>query len=430
METVIEKAKKVRGTVHVPGDKSVAHRSLILGAIAKGRQTVEGLPPSEDVKSTAACLRTLGCRIEENPDHHFEVTPPDEWVQDQTLDAGNSGTSARLLAGLAAGAGVRCTIDGDASLRKRPMKRITEPLVKMGAKIETTADGCLPMRIEGGGLKGITYKTPVASAQLKSALLLAGLFASGETTVIEPALSRDHTERMLEAMGVDVKRDGLAVTVTGGAIPDAIHVPVPGDISSALFFIAAAAIVPDSEILLPGVGINPSRTGALAVLERMGVMITLEDIRGAAGEPIADIRVISQKLKGTEISGDIIPRLIDELPILAVVATRSEGVTCVRDAQELRVKESDRIDAVVQNLSRLGADIEAKEDGFIIRGPCPLKGTGTDSFGDHRIAMAMAVAGLAADGRTAIRNSETVAISYPNFFDDLREVSEYEAVNG
>ncbi|MHC4944972.1 MAG: 3-phosphoshikimate 1-carboxyvinyltransferase [Planctomycetota bacterium] len=422
METVVEKAEKVRGTVHVPGDKSVAHRALILGALAKGKQTVEGLPPSEDVKSTAACLRTLGCRIEESSDHVVEVTPPEEWVQDQTLDAGNSGTSARLLAGLVAGAGINCLIDGDDSLRKRPMKRIAEPLRQMGAKVETSKAGGLPMRIEAGGLKGITYKSPVASAQLKSAVLLAGLFASKETTVIEPAQSRDHTERMLEAMGVGVERDGLAVTVPGGATPDAIHVPVPGDLSSALFFIAAAAIIPGSEVLLPGVGINPTRTGALAVLERMGAMIALEDVRGAAGEPIADIRVISHDLKGVEIAGDIIPRLIDELPVLAVVATRSEGETCVRDAQELRFKESDRIDAVVQNLSRLGADIEAKEDGFIIRGPCPLKGTGTDSFGDHRIAMAMAVAGLAADGKTAINNSETVAISYPNFFDDLRKV--------
>jgi 3-phosphoshikimate 1-carboxyvinyltransferase len=420
----------------VPGDKSIAHRALILGALADGApgndaagdrlpggrtHTVTGLPESADVASTAECLRRLGCSIERDAAGLVHVTPGA--MQGCALDAGNSGTTTRLLAGLIAGKGLDCTIDGDGSLRLRPMRRIAEPLGLMGAKVVTAESGGLPMRIRGGKLKGITYPLPVASAQVKSCILIAGLFASGTTTVIEPAPTRDHTELMLAAMGVPVIRDGNAVTVKGGARLQGVDVTVPGDVSSAAFFATAAAIVPGSGIRIAETGINPTRTGALEVLRRMGAPVVLENERTVAGEPIADIAVNAGPLQAADIGGNLIPTLIDELPILAVAATQAHGTTTVSGAEELRHKESDRIAAVVTNLSRLGALIEERGDGFVVHGPCGLHGARVDACGDHRIAMAMAVAGLVASGQTIVENADVVAVSYPRFFEDLASLA-------
>lgn len=422
MNITIEPADRLRGEVAVPGDKSIAHRSLLLGALAtEGEQRIECLPDSEDVASTAACLKALGVHIEKRSDGSV-IVKQGSWKKEQSVFAGNSGTTSRLLSGLVAGKGIRCTIDGDGSLRKRPMKRIIEPLERMGARIEAADGFCLPMKIRSDGLEGITYQPEAASAQVKSAVLLAGLFASGSTTVIEPKPTRDHTELMLRAMGVDVKTEGTAITVTQVATMHGVEVEVPGDISSALFFIVAAQLVAGAEITLPGVGINPTRIGALTALERMGAHIAFENERTRAGEKIADIVTRAGPLHGTEIKGKIIPLLIDELPILAVAASQAEGRTVVRDAAELRYKESDRIETTVSNLQRMGVDIEALDDGFVIEGPCRLKGNRVESFGDHRIAMAMAVAGLAAEGKTVIEDSQAVGVSYPGFFDDMRRL--------
>jgi len=421
MDVIVEKAKRLRGTIRVPGDKSIAHRALILGALADGEQVVDGLPDSEDVKSTARCLRSLGCHVEEADGP--VVVRGGKWIDGQALDAGNSGTTARLLSGLIVGRGLDCRIDGDESLRGRPMARIANPLMEMGADIRTRPGGFLPMHIRGGKLKGIMYRPEVASAQVKSAVLIAGLHAAGTTTVVEKIPTRDHTENLLSAMGAAVERDNGEIRVAGGMDLQGIRITVPGDVSSALFFIVAASLLPDSEIRLPGVGINPTRTGAIRVLEDMGAEVEFDGRETRGGEAVADIRIQSGHLSGITLGPSIIPSLIDELPVLAVAATQAEGVTEVRGAGELRHKESDRIRTVVENLVRLGADIEELEDGFIVRGPCPLRGCTVQSFGDHRIAMAMAVAGLVAEGQTTIEGSEAVGVSYTGFFEDLARVA-------
>ena len=407
----------------MPGDKSIAHRALILGALAGNGQSAEGMPDSGDLRSTTACLQALGCRITAEGAGRVRIAAG-SWKRSALLDAGNSGTTARLLAGLVAGLGLECTIDGDASLRRRPMSRIAEPLTRMGADVQTAAGDRLPMRIRGGNLRGITCRLPVASAQVKSAILLAGLRAAGTTTIIEPSPTRDHTEQMLSAMGVPLERSAGAITITGGATPKGVRVTVPGDVSSATFFLVAAVAHADAAVRLPGIGVNPTRTGALRALQEMGATITLGGIRTSAGEPIADLDARSSALRGIEIAGDTIPTLIDELPVLAVAATQAAGTTTVRNAGELRHKESDRIRTTVANLTRLGAEITEREDGFVVRGPTCLKGTTVDAFGDHRIAMAMAVAGLLAEGTTTITGSEAVGISYPDFFTDLRALME------
>jgi 3-phosphoshikimate 1-carboxyvinyltransferase len=422
MDITVEKRDRLRGALQVPGDKSIAHRALIFGAMARGVQLVEGIPFSQDVASTAACLRRLGCRVDETAPGCMRVTAGDR-RSGQALDAGNSGTTARLLSGLVAGSSIECLIDGDASLRRRPMKRIADPLEQMGARVETAEGGGLPMRIRGAALRGITYELPVASAQVKSAVLIAGLLSSGKTTVVEKAPTRDHTENLFTAMGVPVARGKSSVTVEGGARLEGIRVAVPGDISSAAFFLVAASMLPGSEVRLENVGINPTRTGLLEALRRMGADIRRENVSVQGGEPAADLVVRSSVLHAIEIGGELVPSLIDELPVLAVAATRAEGETVIRDAGELRHKESDRIEAIVTNLRRLGADIEAFEDGFAVRGPCRLEGAAVSSCGDHRIAMAMAVAGLAAEGSTRIENSEVIGISYPGFFVDLRDLA-------
>jgi 3-phosphoshikimate 1-carboxyvinyltransferase len=418
MDVHVDAAAAMKGELRVPGDKSIAHRALILGALARGIQIVRGLPPSGDVASTALCLQALGCRIETRQSGAVEVAGV---IRNPAgaLHAGNSGTTARLLAGLVAGKGIDCIITGDASLSRRPMERIAEPLRFMGARIETAADGRLPLAIHGGRLDGIIYSPPVASAQVKSCVLIAGLHAAGETTVIEKAPTRDHTEIMLQTMGVPVVRKGLEITVPGGAVPEAVEIAIPGDISSAAFFMTAAAMIPGSEVRLHEVGVNPTRTGALDALRRMGADIVLENLSSRTGEPVADITVSASSLKGIDIGGAAVPTLIDELPLLAVAATRAEGTTTVRGAAEMRAKESDRISAIVTNLRLLGAPVEEFDDGFAVEGPCILKGCEVASFGDHRIAMAMAVAGLAARGRTTIRDAHAADVSFPGFFHDL-----------
>jgi len=423
----------------MPGDKSIAHRALIFGALAAGEQRVAGLPASGDVASTANCLRALGCRIETLDGGQVVVSGRHRLPAGAAarIDAGNSGTSARLLAGLAAGWGLDVAIDGDASLRRRPMTRVAEPLAAMGAEV-TTTDGRLPLRIRSTRLHGITWQPEAASAQVKSAILIAGLHASGATTVIERAATRDHTERMLAAMGAPIERDGPAVTVRGRG-PGEVHggghdagartvglraldLTVPGDISSAAFFLVAASIVPGSHVRIAGTGVNPTRTGILDVLQAMGARIALECAREQGGEPVADLVVSSAELRGVEIAGALVPRLIDELPILAVAASQAVGTTVVRDASELRHKESDRIRSVVASLTAMGADITEREDGFEVCGPRRLHGALISSCDDHRIAMAMAVAGLVAEGTTTIEGSEVAGISYPSFFTDLERL--------
>jgi 3-phosphoshikimate 1-carboxyvinyltransferase len=424
MTRTIHKGHGLRGELRMPGDKSIAHRALIFGAMAAGEQHVTGLPPSGDVASTASCLRALGCRIETLEDGQVVVSGRNRLPAGAgaRIDAGNSGTSARLLAGLAAGWGLDVTIDGDASLRRRPMTRVAEPLAAMGAEVRTT-DGRLPLRIRGADLHGVTWEPRAASAQVKSAILIAGLYAGGTTMVRERAATRDHTERMLAAMGAPIERDGLAVTVRGRGRNEvglrALDIAVPGDISSAAFFLVAASIVPGAQVRIAGTGVNPTRTGILDVLAAMGARVELERASTQGGEPVADIVVSSAGLRGVEIAGALVPRLIDELPVLAVAASQAVGTTVVRDAGELRHKESDRIRSVVESLTAMGADITEREDGFEVRGPRQLRGAQIAACGDHRIVMAMAVAGLVAEGTTTIEGSEAAGISYPSFFEDL-----------
>lgn len=419
MKRFVERATRLAGSVKVPGDKSISHRALILGAAGRGRQEIDGLADAADVRSTAQALRAMGCFVESMPDGRTIVLPNS--LRDEfDVDAGNSGTTARLFAGLAAGRATRCRIDGDASLRRRPMQRVTEPLARMGARVVLADGGTLPAVIEGGSLHGIEYALPVASAQVKSALLIAGLFAEGDTTVVEPVATRDHTEIMLAAMGVEVACDGNRITVRGGSRPEGTHVTIPGDISSAAFFVVAALIRPGSDIHLPFTGINPRRTGVLTVLRSMGADIAIE-VSHEGCEAAADLSVRASELRGVEIDDPaLVASIIDEIPVLAVAATQADGVTVIRGAGELRHKESDRIEAVVSNLRAMGARIEASGGAIVIEGPTPLRGAAVRSFGDHRIAMALTVAGLAAEGRTEIDGADAVAISYPGFYDDLR----------
>jgi 3-phosphoshikimate 1-carboxyvinyltransferase len=413
----IQQADRMAGTLRVPGDKSIAHRALILGSIARGKQIIEGAPSSFDVASTVSCLRSLGTFVEETPDGRYLVLAK-ELASGKTLDAGNSATTARILSGLLAGRPLEVTIDGDASLRGRPMDRVADPLVRMGAAV-TTCGGKLPMRISGGGLKAIRYRLPVASAQVKSAILLAGMSADGETTVEETIPTRDHTERLLRAMSVPVVTQAGTVSIRGNGTPRATLVKVPGDVSSAAFFMVAALCLGRSEIYLPSVGVNPTRTGLIDVLKEMGANIENVDGDCFLEEPVADIMVKSSALKGVTIAPDRVPSLVDELPILAVAATQAEGETVVTGAGELRHKESDRIAGTVDNLKLLGADIEASTDGFVVKGPVALKGARLHAHGDHRIAMAMAIAGLLASGSTIIEGGDVVGVSYPAFLRNL-----------
>lgn len=412
----------MQGVLKVPGDKSISHRALILGAIARGKQLIDGLAEAGDVRRTMECLRTLGCFVETMPDGRNLILSK-EFKTDALLYAGNSGTTARLMTGLVCGLGLTCTIDGDDSLRQRPMARVTEPLSSMGARITTSDGGTLPVTIEGGGLEGISYRLPVASAQVKSAVLIAGLLSTGITTVIEDIPTRDHTEIMLRAMGVDVDSKKGSVTVVGGSKINGAHIHIPGDFSSAAYVIAAVSCLPKSEVYLPVTGVNPTRTGLFEVLREMGADITLENEHMMSGEPVADVNVRHAELKGVTVEDPArIVSIIDELPVLAVVATQADGETTVRGAGELRAKESDRIKSTVENLTAMGADINELEDGFVVRGPTQLKGAKVSSFEDHRIAMAMTVAGILAKGDTILDDDSVVAISYPEFYNDLRAI--------
>jgi len=414
----------------VPGDKSIAHRALLLGAMAEGTTVVTGFPPSEDCLATLRCLQALGADIVfpgpacSEPLQIRGQGPSGLREPEDVLYAANSGTALRLLSGLVAGLGFYAVLSGDSSLRRRPMRRIIEPLTLMGATVLGRGGQFAPLAVQGAHLRGIDYTLPVASAQVKSAILLAGLLAEGETVVREPESTRDHTERMLLAMGARLTREPGLVRLCGGAPLRALHISVPGDISSAAFFLVAAIITRGSEVVIRGVGVNPTRSGVLDVLREMGADVWLENQREVAGEPVADIGARSSHLHGVRIGGSLIPRLIDELPILAVAATQAEGQTVVAGAAELRVKETDRITAIASELTHLGARVQEGQDGFVIEGPTALRGGRVRSYGDHRMAMSAAVAGLVASGEVTIEGEECVAVSYPGFFSDLRRLQE------
>ena len=433
VERIISRPASLKGEIAVPGDKSISHRALILNAMASGTARVTGLSNGEDVMSTMACLRGLGVEITEGAhpgEYHVTGRGPVLQEPGDILDAGNSGTSMRLLSGLLATQPFMSVLTGDASLRTRPMRRIVDPLQRMGAQVLARQDGNLaPLVINGGSLSGIEYDLPVASAQVKSCIMLAGLAAEGDTLIHQPALSRDHTERMVSAMGVRVEEEGLDLFLQPGALR-ALDISVPGDISSAAFWIVAGLCHADSSVIVRSVGLNPSRTGILDALQAMGAGNSLQLIneRIEGGEPVADVQVTPGQLRGTEIAGEMIPRLLDEVPILAVAACFAEGETVIRDAAELRVKESDRIATTVEELSRLGADIEAREDGMAIRGTGRLVGAACQSHGDHRLAMALAVCGLLAEGDITVQGASDASISYPPFWDDLATLAGNEPV--
>ncbi len=420
----IKAITKLRAEFSVPGDKSMSHRAAILGGLSNGVCTITNFLPSEDCINTLQAMQALGAP------HEIlrELTgygPVELRIHGRSMklsapsapiDCGNSGTGMRLLAGLLAGQDFPSELFGDASLSSRPMGRITDPLGRMGAKIETRGakSGCAPLLIHPARLSPLEYDMPVASAQVKSAVLLAGMFAEGKSTVIQPAETRDHTERMLASFQVSTKRDGNAISIYGGQVPEACDFTVPGDISSAAFWLVAAAALPGAHLLLQNVGLNPTRTAILKVLSRMGAPMT-EIVHSSHGEPIGNIEIHGSQLRGTELLLEEIPNLIDEIPVIAVAAALAEGVTVIRNARELRVKETDRITTTVDGLRQMGAEVEEFEDGMAITGGRPLKGAVIDSFGDHRIAMAFAIAGLFARGETVIKNTECVNTSYPGF---------------
>ncbi|MCX8001246.1 MAG: 3-phosphoshikimate 1-carboxyvinyltransferase [Anoxybacillus mongoliensis] len=415
----------LRGEIAIPGDKSISHRAVMFGALAKGTTRVTNFLTGEDCLSTIDCFRKMGVAITQQGNEVIVEGKGIDGLKEPThiLNVGNSGTTTRLLLGILAACPFHACLIGDDSIAKRPMDRVTKPLKQMGAHIDGREQGrYTPLAIRGGQLQPITYYSPVASAQVKSAILLAGLHAEGTTTVIEPHRSRDHTERMLRAFGAEVHVDGLSVSVTGRQTLQAIDIEVPGDISSAAFFLVAGAIVPNSEITLKHVGMNPTRTGIIDVLKDMGANISIENVRNEESEPVADITVRTSTLKATRIGGDIIPRLIDEIPIIALLATQAEGTTVITDASELKVKETDRIATVVSELRKLGAHIEATEDGMIIHGKTPLyvENTVVDSYGDHRIGMMLAIAACITKGDVTLQHPEAIAVSYPTFFDHLR----------
>ncbi len=409
----------------MPGDKSISHRSVMFGALAKGDTEISNFLRGADCLSTISCFRSMGVDIEEKGENVLVHGKGLRGLRrpDGILDCGNSGTTTRLISGILAAQDFDVTLTGDESIQKRPMKRIIDPLSLMGAEIESVrGNGCAPLHITGAPLHGISYSTPVASAQVKSAILLAGLYADGETRVTEPAPSRNHTELMLSSFGADVRTEGTTVTIRQAEELYGQKIQVPGDISSAAFFIAAGLLIPGSEILLKNVGVNPTRDGVLRVFRRMGGSIETTALSSGAGEPAADLLVKASRLHGVEIGGEEIPSLIDEIPVIAAAACFADGVTVIRDAAELKVKESNRIAAMTENLRAMGADVTETEDGMIIRGGRPLHGAVIDSRNDHRIAMTFAVAALAAEGETSIFQWDCVNISYPGFLEDLRKL--------
>jgi 3-phosphoshikimate 1-carboxyvinyltransferase len=425
VQETISSPRSLKGTLDVPGDKSISHRSLILNALSSGSAVVKGLSSGEDVLSTKKILQDIGVQIEDGiTQGEYKITGNHDQFTESSgiLDAGNSGTSMRLISGVLASQNIFSVLTGDDSLVTRPMGRVINPLTEMGATILGRNNNSLaPFAIYGGNLTGIKYSMPVASAQVKSCLLIAGLSASTETTLMQPAVSRDHTELMLSAMGCNVKSAGLNLTLEPTKL-EAIDVTVPGDISSAAFWIIAALCHPDADLLIRNVGINPSRIGILTALKSMGAesSITLLNNRIEGGEPVADIHVKSCQLNAVELDGDIIPLLIDEVPIIAIAACYAKGTTVIKDAAELKVKESDRIATTVEMITNLGGKIEATDDGMIIEGTGNLSGATCDSYNDHRLAMSASIAGLLASGTTTITNAEAASISYPTFWDQTK----------
>lgn len=422
----LHRANALKGSIRIPGDKSISHRAVMFGSLAKGTTTITNFLQGEDCLSTISCFRKMGIHIENHKDHvniegkglHGLNCP------DTVLDTGNSGTTTRLISGILAGQNFTSQLTGDASIQSRPMNRIIKPLTQMNADIESIkGNGCAPLRIHGRPLTGIHYSSPVASAQVKSCILLAGLYADSETKVTEPALSRNHTELMLSSFGASVTTEGTTASILPDPVLTGQRIHVPGDISSAAYFIAAGLMVPNSEICMKHVGINPTRDGILRVCKNMGGNIRLENVKTSGGELIADLIVNTSSLHGTVIEGDIIPTLIDEIPIIAVLAAFADGTTVIRNAEELKVKESNRLDLMVEGLKKMGVDIVGTEDGMIIHGGRPLHGAVIDSHLDHRIAMAFSIAALIADGTTTITRTACVDISYPDFYRDLFSLS-------
>ncbi len=423
-------AKELTGSLAPPADKSVSHRAAILNSLAAGEVVINNFSEGADCASTLRCLRLLGVSAEKMaPEDSSSEAPKLRLASpglenfhepEDVLNAENSGTTMRFIMGLLGNTPFVSVVTGDRSLRSRPMGRVVQPLRLMGAQVMGRGgDSMAPLTIRGGELRGIEYTMPVASAQLKSALVMAALFAKGETVLLQPALSRDHTERMLRAMGADLVEDGLALVVRPGPKLRPLDVTVSGDISSAAFWMVAAAAHPNARIRLTNVGVNPTRAGVLDVLRDMGARISAENPRMEGGEPVADLLIESSELNGVEIAGDMIPIVQDEIPALALAASLARGVTTIRDAQELRYKESDRLHATATELSRLGARIEELPDGLVIEGTGSLKGGTCSSYGDHRLAMTLGVAGLLADEEVVITESEVVDVSYPNFWEDL-----------
>ncbi|WP_409298085.1 3-phosphoshikimate 1-carboxyvinyltransferase [Peribacillus sp. SCS-26] len=409
----------LNGEIHIPGDKSISHRAVMFGSIAKGKTVISNFLPGADCLSTISCFQKLGVEIDRDGENVIVqgngfggLKEPEEW-----LDTGNSGTTTRLMMGILAALPFHTVIAGDESIAKRPMSRVVNPLREMGAAIDGRNKGqYTPLAVRGGKLKGISYSLPVASAQVKSSILLAGLQADGETTIIEPAGTRDHTERMIRQFGGTVDVDGLSVTIRGPQELSGTEVRVPGDISSAAFFLAAGALAPGSRITLKNVGLNPSRTGIVDVLSQMGADIVIHMYDDSSFEPAGDIEIRTSNLKGIEISGSLIPRLIDEIPIIALLATQAEGRTVIKDAAELKVKETDRIATVARELNQLGARIQPTEDGMIIEGGTKLRAAEADSHGDHRIGMMLSVASLISEGEMSIKDSGCIRVSYPEFY--------------
>ena len=434
-QIVFSPCRRVEGSIQVPGDKSISHRALLVGAMGLGPMEIYGISPAADVASSRAAIASLGTESIES--HvNVEIFEPSSlglgsqifleargsasWrAPERPIDVGNSGTTIRLLLGQLAGSSISATLTGDGSIRRRPMRRVVEPLRQMGASITGEGDGGrAPLEVTGTKLRGVAHTLPIASAQVKSALLLAGLLAEGETSVEEPVASRDHTERLLKYLGVPITTSGKRHIVKSTSIQNA-KVTVPGDLSSAAFFLVAAALLPGSSIEVTGVGVNPTRTGVLDILQAFGANVDISDVVEESGEPRGTVRVSYGDRRPLDIGGETVVATLDELPLIALLGTAADGETVVHDAAELRVKESDRIAAIVDGLARMGADITALPDGFIVKGPTQLRGTTVDAAGDHRIAMTLAVAALTAEGETTITGWDSVAVSYPSFEQDL-----------
>ena len=429
---IFNKVNSLKGEITIPGDKSISHRAVMFGSLAEGTTEVTNFLQGADCLSTISCFRNLGIDIENTPERILIHGKGLHGLKESAtvLDTGNSGTTTRLISGILAGQSFTTILNGDASIQTRPMKRIITPLSMMGANIVSLGgNDCAPLRICGSSLHGITYNSPVASAQVKSCVLLAGLYADAPVSVTEPVLSRNHTELMLSGFGAKITSSGTTATIEPNPELKGMQIKVPGDISSAAYFIAAGLMVPNSEILIKNVGINPTRDGILQVVKEMGGDITILNKKVSGGEPTCDLLVRTSTLKGVTVGGDIIPTLIDEIPMIAVLACFAEGTTIIKDAQELKVKESNRIDTVVTNLKAMGAHIEATDDGMIIDGGYPLHGAVIDSHLDHRIAMSFAIGALCADGETTIEGAECVKISYPKFYETLDTLKDKHSIS-